>query len=577
MKVVKRLVSFSLIMWKGIVLSVVLGWATVVSWVALMSTSAYLLSYAALHPSVAELQVAIVGVRFFGISRGVFRYLERLVSHNVSLNLLAKMREWIYVAVEPLAPAGLQDRQESDLLSRMINDVETLQEFFVRVIAPPLVAILSTTSVVWFFGRWSWQFGLIILGLQIVVGIVIPLVSRILGKKPGQRLVQLRSKINAAAVEGVQGNAEIVMFGEKEGFLQKFVSIEKDYDHTQRKMNIIQAVLDGVSVFSTQLSALLLLLAAIPLVNEGNLDGRLLAVVVLGALVSFESVAPLPKTFQYLEESIEAGKRLFELTDQIPIVPEEGALLESVEKVDLEIKHLSFAYSQISNEVLNDFDLELPYGKKAAIVGPSGAGKSTLFSVLLRYWDYVQGEVMLNGQELRTLSPEAVRSVFGVISQSTYLFNTSIMDNIRLGNPKASLNEVKEAARFAEIDEFIQSLPQGYDTYVGEQGGFLSGGQRQRVAIARAILKDAPVIIADEPTANLDTITARKVMEKLLGLSKGKSLLLITHQTQGLAQMDEIVYLDAGRVVERGTYEALIELKGHFYRMRQLEKDLLPT
>jgi ABC-type multidrug transport system fused ATPase/permease subunit len=236
---------------------------------------------------------------------------------------------------------------------------------------------------------------------------------------------------------------------------------------------------------------------------------------------------------------------------------------------DLSIRALSFAYD--TGPVLDGINFDLPVGKKMAIVGPSGAGKSSIVNLLMRFWEYNSGEIMLDGQELRLYTPVDARRMFSLVNQGTYLFNASLNENLRLARPSASPEEIEEACRQAELDEFVKSLPKGYETLVGERGVQFSGGERQRVAIARALLKDAPVFIFDEPTANLDPATERRLVETLHRVQKMKSVLWITHRLVGLEDMDEILVLDKGQIVERGTHAELLKQEGLYWKLWGLQ------
>jgi ATP-binding cassette subfamily C protein CydC len=573
MRVVRRLFLMILSAWRWVLLSVVFSWATVVSWVALMTTSAYLISAAALHPSVAELQVAIVGVRFFGISRGVFRYLERVVSHTVTFKLLADLRVWFFERLEPLAPARLWQRSSGDLLGRIVDDVDALQEFYVRVIAPPVVALLSSGAVLAFFGHWGRELAFTLLGFQLFAGVVVPLAARRLSETPGAAVVTHRAELRSITIEGIQGIAEISANNRGANFSGKFNEKSKAFDAAQRRLFWIDGLHSSLITLSVNLAMFVILFLAIPKVSNGSLDGRLLAVLGLGAIASFEAILPLPVAFQSLSGSLQAGRRLFEVIDREPVVRAEGEFLPVGEAEPLKIKNLTFAYSQGEPPVLEDIALELATGKRLAIVGASGAGKTSLLNLLQRFWEYEYGEILLGGADLRRLDPDDVRRQYGVISQDSYLFNATIEENIRVGNPQASPDAVQHAIQQAQLDEFIRELPEGLKTLVGEQGALVSGGQRQRIALARALLKDAPILLLDEPTANLDAITERKVIEAILGAAEQKSVLMVTHRLVGMDQMDEIIVLERGRIAERGSHTNLLSIGEIYARMWRLSRD----
>jgi len=321
------------------------------------------------------------------------------------------------------------------------------------------------------------------------------------------------------------------------------------------------------------------LVLAIPLVGSGVVSGTSLAVLALAALAGFEAVMPLPQTAQMLSSSTQAARRLFEIVDAEPVVKDAKDVVRDLKSgsriSNLELSHLSFAYPGNTQPALLDISLRLCPGQKIAVVGPSGAGKSTLANILLRFWDYSQGRILLNGSELHELVQEEARRQFSVISQRTYFFNDTIRGNLLLARPKASESQVWEAVQRAQIHDFIVGLPDGYETVIGEQGLRLSGGERQRLAIARALLKDAPIFLLDEPTANLDPLTERAVLENIFDLAEGRSVLLITHRLVSLERMDEIVVLDSGRILDRGLHADLARRAGLYRRLWDLQNRLL--
>jgi ATP-binding cassette subfamily C protein CydC len=557
---------------KGLVaLSLGLGWATAVSWIALVSTSAWLISYAALRPSIAELQVAIVGVRFFGISRGVFRYLERLVSHTVTFRVLARFRVWLYEKIEPMAPAGVLDDTSGDLLSTLVDDVETLQEFYIRVAAPPLIALFSSVLFLAFIGRWSVWFLLTLLLFQVLTGILIPLAAHQFGKGSGEEVIRSRSEYSLIAVEVVQGNADILLSGMRPNYLGKVdkqIAIELEAENRQ---NRILGGHTGLTALLVNGSAVSLLVLAIPMVSAGYLDGRLLAVIVLGSLASFETILPLGEAFQRLQESLTSADRLFQLADRD--VPPRGIELVRPDAVEVRFENVNFAYRQKDEFELKDFSLDLQTGKKVAIVGASGAGKSTLVNLLLNFWLPSEGELLINGKLIQGYDSDSVRAQFAYLPQNPFLFNTSIFENIRIGNSLAGREEVWSAAQKAGLAEFIHELPDEYETIVGEHGVLLSGGQRQRLALARAFVRESPFLILDEPTSNLDRQTGRAIVETVFSTLGGRGLVLISHHFERLEDMNEILLLESGHVLERGTQDELLRMEGRFARMYADQQD----
>ncbi len=589
MKSLFRLASFLIPFWPQVLLSVLLGALTIGSSIALMSTSAWLISTAAIAVSVAELGVSVVSTRLFGISRAVFRYLERLASHSLTFRILARLRVWFYQAIEPLAPARLTSARSGDLLSRVIADVETLDNIFVRVLAPPLVAAVIVLGMAVFMGSFDPSLGLVITVFLLAIGVGLTAFSLLLNRRLGRRLVESRSVLRADLVDAVQGLPDLIAFGQEKAYLDRIKASGREFSAVQMRMAHLNGLQSGLNSLLTGLGVWVMLFLAIPLVSSGKIEGVYLAVIVLGSLASFEAVQNLPQAAQLLEANIQSARRLFEIADQPPAVIDPAEPLPQPASADLRVQHLTFAYSQDFNaeraenaeirkdsalpQVLLDVNFNLPSGKKLALVGPSGAGKSTLANLLMRFWD-AEG-ITLDGQDIRACKQVDTRRMFSLVSQNTYLFNASLRENLLLARPWAAQDDIEAACKTAQLHDFIVSLPNGYETLVGERGLQLSGGERQRVAIARALLKNAPIFIFDEPTANLDAATERKLVETLQSVMENHSVLWITHRLVGLEAMDEILVLENGKIVQRGTQAELLARDGLYKKMWDLQNRAL--
>ncbi|MCL4876381.1 MAG: thiol reductant ABC exporter subunit CydC [Anaerolineae bacterium] len=524
-KTFKWLLGLLAPLWRWVAAAVFFGFLTIGSSIALMGTSAWLIARAALHPSVAELSVAIVGVRFFGISRGLFRYLERLTSHEVTFRLLRNLRVWFYETIEPLAPARLTYQRSGDLLARVMGDIETLENFYIRAVAPPVVAVLIMLVMVVFTGALHPLLALVLLAAVLLVGVLLPYAAWRSGQQPGAEMVIMRAELNSALLDGIQGMAELLVFGQEQRQMERVQRLNRQLADSQRTMAFQNGWQTAAGALGVSLTVITMLVIGIP-----RLDSIMLAPLALAVTACFEAFLPLSSAFQVTGSNLEAGRRLVEMTT--PDKVQNSGVKKEHDSYTIEFDRVTFRYQPDHPPVLTHFSLTIPHGEQVAITGESGIGKTTLVNLLLRFWEVEQGEIRLGGVSLRDYDPEALRRLIGVVSQQPHIFNATIRENLLLARPDADENALVKAARQARIHDFIVSLPEGYDTWVGEQGYKLSGGERQRLAIARVLLKDAPILLLDEPTANLDAENARLILQAVAHASEGRTTLLITHQPE---------------------------------------------
>ena len=400
-----------------------------------MATSAYIISAAALHPSIAELQVAIVGVRFFGLSRGVFRYLERLVSHDVTFRLLAQWRVWFFQSLEPLAPARLLQYHSGDLLSRVIGDIGSLEGFYVRAIAPPLVAVVVMIVMAIFFNTFGPGYAWILIAFLLLGGVGLPILMSLLSRNLGPQIIKARTNLNKEIIDGIQGLPDLLTSRPADIQIHRVNQAGRQLIGIQARMSGLSSVQSALVVLVANLCMVAVLIFSIQSISHEQLAGVLLGVLALAALTSFEAVQPLPVAAQNLETNRSAASRLYELVDTVPIVNDPPEPISLPVDHHILIQDLSFHYpssadTQPSIET-TDFSLKnisfpFPQGRHIAIIGPNGAGKTTLIDLLQRYWKYQHGSIQLGGNEYHLYRQEDIRSRLAPIPQNTYLFSTSI-------------------------------------------------------------------------------------------------------------------------------------------------------
>jgi thiol reductant ABC exporter CydC subunit len=536
---------------RGLVLSTLLGAACIASAIALLGTSAWLISRCAQHGSVADLGLAVVSVRFFALSRGLFRYGERLVGHDGAFRALARLRVDVYVRLERVAPAGLQRFRRGDLLTRVVEDVDALQDIALRVLpAWGIAAVVGAATTLALL--------LILPAAAIAVGVAlllaataVPWISRMLARRTEARRAPARGALTASVIDLLEGAPDLVAFAATEAHVRRLLAHDAELTGISAARARTAGVGSGLIVLCTGLAMWLALVLGVSAVHAGHLQGVMLAVVALIPLAAFELVAPLPAAAQALEGAQRSAGRLNAVMDQAPPVVEPAAprTLERTTHHGLDIRGLRARYAPDSPWALDGVDLDLTGGRHIALVGASGAGKSTLASVLVRFVEY-SGSVRLDGVEIRDLEGDDVRRHVGLVEQDAHVFDSTLRENLRLAKPAATDDEILDALARARLLDWVTTLPLGLDTALGEHGSTLSGGQRQRLAVARALLADFPILILDEPGEHLDAETADALTRDLLAATAGRTTLLITHRLAALESVDEIVVLDHGHVVE---------------------------
>ena len=542
MRVVRRVLALGQLPPSRVALAVSLGVLAVGFGVALMTTAGYLISRAAEQPPILALTTTIVVVRFLALARPLARYLERLASHDVALRALGRVRATVYERIEPLAPAELAPFRRGDLVSRMVADVDALQGLYLRALGPLLVAtVVSLACVVAVAAVLPAAAVVLACGLA-SAGVGVPLLAARLGRRAGRRQAAARGELTAELVELLRGAPELVAYGREEEALARVRHADRELVRLGRRDALVAGLADALSALVAGLTTVGVLVVAVAAHDAGTLDRVLVAALALLALSSFDAVSPLPGAARELSATLASGRRVLDLTGREPRVADPTEPVPApAGPVTVALEGVTAAYPCEASPALEDFDLRLAPGSRVALVGPSGAGKTTVTNLLLRFLDPQEGRVTIDGVDLRALSQEHVRSTFALAGQEAHVFDSSIRENLRLARPEATDEELRGALRRARLEDWVETLPDGLDTLVGEEGGRLSGGQRQRLVVARALLTDSPVLVLDEPTAHLDSSTAEALVADVLEAAEDRSVLLITHRPEGLELVDRVV------------------------------------
>ncbi|MFB6426620.1 thiol reductant ABC exporter subunit CydD [Streptomyces microflavus] len=555
-------------------LALLLGSLAVGSAVGLMAVSGWLISRASEQPPVLYLMMAVTATRAFGIGRAVFRYAERLVSHDAVLKLLAELRVAVYRGLERVAPAGLRTVRRGDLLSRLVADVDALQDYWLRWLLPAGTALTVSVAAAGFTGWLLPEAGVVLAVGLLVAGVGVPLVSGAFARRTERQLAPARAALATRVTDLLGGTAELTVAGALPARQAHMRAADGLLTRIASRAATATALGSGLSALVCGLTVVAAALVAVPAVNDGRLAGVALAVVVLTPLAAFEAVAGLPLAVQYRQRVLRSAERVYEVLDAPVPVREPAAPADAPSSpFPLEVRGLSARYPGAHHDALRSLDLTLVPGRRIAVVGPSGSGKTTLAQVLLRFLDASSGTYSIGGVAADALDGDTVRRSVGLCAQDAHVFDSSIRENLRLARTGASDAELYDALSRARLLEWVRSLPEGLDTPVGEHGARLSGGQRQRLALARALLADFPVLVLDEPAEHLDLATADALTADLLAATEGRTTVLITHRLAGVEAVDEVLVLDAGRVAQRGPYAELAAEDGPLRRMLERENE----
>ena len=550
-QVIKRLLKLMRPWWGWMLLGTLLSLLTIIANISLMALSGWFIAtmaMAGITGASVNYFTPSAGIRAFAIIRTASRYGERLVTHEATFRLLATLRTWFYEHLEPLAPAILQNYRSGDLLSRIRADIDALENLYLRILAPLLVAAITSLVILLFLWQYSIVLALIELALLMVAGIAVPLVINNLAHQASTRKIETTSELRSAVIDSTQGMSELLIYGAAEKQAERVNALSEQLLEDQQHLAKLNGGSQSALGLCANLSMWLMLIVAIPMVSAGSLAPANLPMLALFALASFEAIMPLPLAFQTLPGTLAAARRLFDIVDTQPAVMEPLSPVAIPERFDIDINNVSLRYPNSQQNALESINLSIPQGTHLAIVGPSGSGKSTLINALMRFWPVESGEIRLGGININQLSGEHLRTEVAVATQQSTLFNSTIKRNLLLAKRDASDEEIQRVCKLAQIHDFIDTLPEGYETWIGEAGHKLSGGQIRRLGIARALIKPAKVLILDEPGEGLDSVTEQKMLQAIIENARDRSLILITHHLVGLDNMHQIIRLEQGHI-----------------------------
>ena len=479
------------------------------------------------------------------ILRGVLHYGEQYCNHFIAFKLLAIIRHKVFASLRRLCPAKLEGRDKGNLISIITSDIELLEVFYAHTISPIAIAILTSLIMVLFIGAQYAPAGILALLGYIVVGVVIPVWN---GKKGAEEGMQFRNsfgELNSFILDSLRGLDETIQYDKGEERMKQIDDRSRELGLMQKKLNRHEAVQGSLTNMAILLFSFGMLFFMLWKYERGIVSFDSMLITVIAMMGSFGPVTALSNLSNNLNQTLASGERVLSLLEEEPQIEEVGEKEQTI-FAGAKAEHVDFAYEE--EQILKDYSIELPRGKVVGIHGASGSGKSTLLKLLMRFWDADQGDIRISGKDIREINTKDLRNMESYVTQETYLFHDSIANNIAVGRPGASREEIIEAAKKASIHKFIMTLPNGYDTEVGELGDTLSGGEKQRIGIARAFLHDAPFMLLDEPTSNLDSLNEGIILKSLHESRGDKTVVLVSHRKSTMNVTDVIYEMENGRI-----------------------------
>lgn len=559
------------------VLIIVLGALTIFTASSLMYTSGFLISKASTPvENILMIYVPIVGVRTFGTSRAVIHYVERLVGHDTILRILSKMRVRLYNILEPQALFLSSRFRTGDILGMLADDIEYLQNVYLRTVFPSIIALLIYGAAVIALGTFDIAFALLMALYILVLVVVLPFLSLLFTQKRQREVKVERNRLYQKLTDAMLGMGDWVISGRQSQFVDTYEADERKVAKTDAALRSWARIRTFIGQAVIGIGVLSMLYWAAGEFADGAIAGTLIAAFVLVVFPIADAFLPVSEAVEKIPQYRNSLERLSGVngTEQ-NIVSEKvsvvDALPKAIKSAHIKLENVGYHYGSADNWSVRDLSLDIPQGKKIAIIGRSGAGKSTLLKAIQGVIEPSEGSVTINGIAADAYG-EHIPSIIAVLNQSPHLFDTTVANNIRMGDPKASERAIKEAGALAKMDTLISSLPDGYDTFVREAGQRFSGGERQRIALARILLQNTPVVILDEPTVGLDPRTERDLLKTMFEAMKDKSLIWVTHHLVGAEQMDEVIFMENGSVEMRGTHAELMKKEPRYRRLYELDR-----
>lgn len=481
----------------------------------------------------------------FAVARAALRYGEQSCNHFIAFKLLAIIRDKVFKALRKLCPAKLEGKDKGDLISVITSDIELLEVFYAHTISPIAIAILYTIVMVIFIGTYNWYLALIALAAYVIVGLVIPICTSRLSGDTGNKFRAKSGDLSSFVLESLRGLSETIQYGRGKDRLKEMNKKSDELAEDDRELKKIAGQNSAASNVVILFCDVIMLFASIAFFQRGMVDFAGVLIPTIALMSSFGPTSALANLGSTLQNTFAAGNRVLDILDEEPVIKE----VEGKEEVGFEnaaAEHVTFSYGE--ENVLSDVSVYIPKGSVVGIAGKSGSGKSTLLKLFMRFWDTDEGVIKISDTDIKEINTVNLRNMEGMVSQETYLFHDSIKNNLKIAKLDATDEEIEEACRKASIHDFIMSLPKGYDTPVGELGDTLSGGERQRLGLARAFLHDAPLMLLDEPTSNLDSLNEAVILKSLYEEKGDKTVVLVSHRRSTMSFADKVYSVENGRM-----------------------------